>query len=105
MPGVDLSGSAGLTDQVNHHWGRLITGVVFSSLLGASAQIAQGRTYNSFDPSFGDLATQGVAQNMNQVGQQITRRNLNIQPTLEIRPGFRFNVFVHRDLGLESYAG
>jgi type IV secretory pathway VirB10-like protein len=100
MPGVDLSGSAGLSDQVNHHWGRLVTSVVFSSLLGASAQIAQGRTYNSFDPSYGELATQGFAQNMNQVGQQITRKNLNIQPTIEIRPGFRFNIFVNKDIVL-----
>ncbi len=103
MPGVDLSGSAGLADQVNNHWGKLITGVVFSSLLGASAQIAQGRTYNSFDPNYGELATQGFAQNMNQVGQQITRRNLNIQPTIEIRPGLRFNVFVNKDVTLEPY--
>lgn len=103
MPGVDLSGAAGLADQVNHHWGRLITSVVFSSLLGASAQIAQGRTYNSFDPDYGELATQGFAQNMNQVGQQITRKNLNIQPTIEIRPGFRFNVFVNKDVRLEGY--
>ncbi len=103
MPGVDLSGSAGLTDQVNHHWGRLLTSVVFSSLLGASAQIAQGRTYNSFDPDYGELATQGFAQNMNQVGQQITRKNLNIQPTIEIRPGYRFNIFVNKDIELEPY--
>lgn len=101
MPGVDLSGSAGLSDQVNHHWGRLVTSVVFSSLLGASAQIAQGRTYNSFDPSYSELATQGFAQNMNQVGQQITRKNLNIQPTIEIRPGFRFSIFVNKDIVLE----
>jgi type IV secretory pathway VirB10-like protein len=104
MPGVDLSGSAGLADKVNHHWGRLITGVVLSSLLGAGAQIAQGRTYNTFDPSYGELAAQGFAQNMNQVGQQITRKDLNIQPTIEIRPGYRFNIFVNRDMTLEPYA-
>lgn len=103
MPGVDLSGAAGLTDQVNHHWGRLVTGVVLSSILGAGAQIAQGRTYSTFDPDYGDLAAQGFAQNMNQVGQQITRKNLNIQPTIEIRPGYRFNVFVHKDMVLEPY--
>jgi len=105
MPGVDLSGAAGLTDQVNHHWGRLVTGVVLSSILGASAQIAQGRTYSTCDPNYGDLAAQGFAQNMNQVGQQITRKNLNIQPTIEIRPGYRFNVFVHKDMVLEPYSG
>jgi type IV secretory pathway VirB10-like protein len=105
MPGVDLSGAAGLSDQVNHHWGRLVTGVVLSSILGAGAQIAQGRTYSTFDPDYGDLAAQGFAQNMNQVGQQIIRKNLNIQPTIEIRPGYRFNVFVHKDMALEPYSG
>ena len=103
MPGVDLSGYAGLSDQVNNHWGRLITGVVFSSLLSAGSQVAQGRNYSSFDPSYDELATQGAARNLNQVGQMITRRNLNVQPTLEIRPGFRFNVFVHKDMIHEPY--
>lgn len=103
MPGVDLSGYAGLSDQVNNHWGRLITGVVFSSLLSAGSQVAQGRNYSSFDPSYDELATQGAARNLNQVGQMITRRNLNVQPTLEIMPGFRFNVLVHKDMILEPY--
>lgn len=103
MPGVDLSGYAGLSDQVNNHWGRLLAGVVFSSVLSATAQMAEGRNYSTIDPSFGELATQGVARNANQVGQQITNRNLNIQPTLEVRPGFRFNVFVNKDIVLEPY--
>lgn len=103
MPGVDLSGAAGLTDQVNNHYLRLLTGVVFSSLLGATAQMAEGQNYDNINPSYGQLATQGAARNLNDVGQQITRRNLAVQPTLEIRPGFRFNVFVHKDVILEPY--
>ncbi len=103
MPGVDLSGAAGLSDQVNNHYLRLITGVVLSSLLSASAQLAEGQTFNTVDPSYGQLAAQGAARNINDVGQQITRRNLAVQPTLEIRPGFRFNVFVHKDVILEPY--
>lgn len=101
MPGVDLSGYAGLSDQVDNHYGKLITGVLLSSVLGATAQVADGRTFNSADPSYSELALQGVARNTNQVGQQLTRKNLNIQPTLIIRPGFRFNVFVHKDMVLE----
>ncbi len=103
MPGVDLTGYAGLSDQINNHYWRLLTGVIFSSVLGASAQLAEGRNYSSVDPSYGELATQGFARNMNDVGQQVTRKNLNVQPTLEIRPGFRFNVFVHKDIVLEPY--
>jgi type IV secretory pathway VirB10-like protein len=103
MPGTDLSGYAGLSDKVNNHWGRILSGVIFSSLLGAGAQLAEGRNFNTFDPTYDELALQGVARTGNQVGQQITQRNLNIQPTLEIRPGFRFNVFVHKDMILEPY--
>lgn len=102
MPGVDMSGYAGVKDRVNHHYLRLLTGVLFGSLLSASAQVAEGRTYN-VEPSYGELAMQGVARNTNDVGQQITRRNLNIQPTLEIRPGMRFNVFTTKDIVLEPY--
>ena len=104
MPGVDMSGYAGLSDQVNNHYLRLLTGVVFSSLLSAGAQMAEGRTYNSVNPQYDELALQGAAKNINQVGQEITHKNLNIQPTLEIRPGFRFNVFVNKDIVLEPYS-
>ncbi len=103
MPGVDLSGYAGLSDQVNNHYLRLLTGVVFSLMLSAGAQMANGRSFNSINPSFDELAVQGAARNLNNVGQQITNKNLNIQPTLEIRPGFRFNVFVNKDMVLEAY--
>lgn len=102
MPGIDLSGYAGLHERVNNHYIRLLTGVVFGSLLGASAQMAHGSN-RSVDPSFGQLALEGTAQNINQAGQQITRKNLNLQPTLEISPGQRFSVFVTKDLILEPY--
>lgn len=102
MPGVDLSGYAGLTDKVDNHYWRLLSGVVLGSFLGAAEQIAQGSN-SSTNPGFAQLATQGAAQNANQAGQQLTRKDLNIQPTLEIRPGFRFNVFVTKDIVLQAY--
>lgn len=102
MPGIDLSGYSGVKDQVNNHWMKLIGGVVFGSVIGATAQVAQGGT-SIMNPSFGQLAVQGAGQNINQAGQEITRRNLGIQPTLEIRPGMRFNVFVTKDVVLPDY--
>jgi type IV secretory pathway VirB10-like protein len=47
----------------------------------------------------------GVANSLNQTGQQVVRRNLNIQPNLTIRPGFPVRVIVNRDLILEPYRG
>lgn len=102
MPGVDLSGYSGLSERVNNHYLRLLSGVVLGSVIGASAQMAQGpnRTIN---PSFEQLALEGAAQNINRAGQQITERNLNLQPTIEVSPGHRFNIFVTRDIILEPY--
>lgn len=102
MPGVDLSGYAGLKDKVNNHYFKLLSGVVFGSVIGAGAQIARGSN-QTIDPTFGQLALEGAAQNINEAGQQITRKNLNLQPTIEISPGHRFNVFVTKDFILEPY--
>ena len=42
----------------------------------------------------------GSSDSLNQTGQQIVRRNLNVQLTLTIRPGFPVRVIVNRDLAL-----
>jgi type IV secretion system protein VirB10 len=101
MPGVDLSGYAGLTGKVNNHYVRLLTGVVLGSILGASSQIAVGA--NSQNPGFAELAIQGAGQNINEAGQQITRKNLNIQPTIQVPPGGRLNIFATKDLILPPW--
>jgi len=101
MPGIDLSGYAGLTGHVNNHYGRLLSGVVLGSILGAGAQVAVGA--NSQNPSFSQLAIQGAGQNINQAGQQITRKNLDLQPTIEVPPGGRLNIFATMDLILPPY--
>jgi len=43
-------------------------------------------------------ATQALGQQFGQLGMEVTRKNLNIQPTVKIRPGYRFNVRVNRDI-------
>ena len=102
MPGIGPTGYSGLSEKVNNHYWRLLGGVVFGSVLGASAKMAQGSNH-TVDPTFGQLALEGTAQNINQAGQQITRKNLDIQLTLGISPGQRFNVFVTKDVILEPY--
>lgn len=105
MPGVDMSGYAGLKDRVNNHYGKLLAGVVLGSVIGAGAQVATGGQGSPNTPaSFSQLAVSGAAQNINQAGQQITQKNLNLQPTIEIRPGMKLNVFVTKDMVLKPYS-
>jgi len=104
MPGVDMSGYAGLKDRVNNHYAKMVTGVVLGSVIGAGAQVATGGQGSAnTSTSFSQLAVSGAAQNMNNAGQQITSKNLGIQPTITIRPGWKLNVFVTKDMILRPY--
>jgi type IV secretion system protein VirB10 len=105
MPGTDLSGFAGVRDQVDNHWWRLAQGVVLGSLLGAAAQQSYGGGLSAANPSLGQLAAAGAAQNINSAGQQIVQKDLQVQPTLIVRPGQRVAVFVTKDIELPPYRG
>jgi type IV secretion system protein TrbI len=104
MPGIDLSGYAGVSGRVNNHYAKLVTGVVLGSILGATAQIAVGGQGTAISPpSFEQLATAGAASNINTAGQRITEKNLNLQPTIEVSPGAKINIFVTKDMILKPY--
>ena len=96
QPGADTQGFAGLEDEVDQHWGRLFAAAALSTLLGVGSQL--GATNN--DNAIVTALRRGGSDSLNQTGQQVVRRNLNIQPTLTIRPGFPVRVIVNRDLVL-----
>lgn len=97
LPGIDAAGYAGLEDGVDWHWDRILAGAALSTLLGVGAELAapESRT----DGNRIVIATREGAQDaVNQVGQEITKRSMSIQPTLTIRPGFAMRVMVNKDL-------
>jgi type IV secretion system protein TrbI len=105
MPGTDLSGFAGVKDKVDNHLWKLAQGVVFGSLLGAAAQQSYGGGISTSNPSLAQLAAAGAAQNINSAGQQLVQKDLQVQPSLVIRPGQRVAVFVTKDIELPPYRG
>ena len=102
MPGVDLAGYAGFADEIDNHWWKIITGAVFSSVLAATAQRSQGDVTN-FQPTFPQMWASNAAGQINQTGQQLTQKNLQIQPTITVRPGFSVNVLVTKDIVIAPY--
>jgi type IV secretion system protein TrbI len=97
--GDDSEGAAGFRDQVDNHWGRIFSGALLTSLFAAGIQISQGQNSSVLtQPSYGQQIGQAVGQQVGQVGVEVTRRNLNIQPTIIVRPGYRFFVRVEKDL-------
>ncbi|WP_131114770.1 TrbI/VirB10 family protein [Lichenihabitans psoromatis] len=99
QPGADAEGYAGLEDRVDYHWGELFKAAALSTLLSVGAQA--GSSGN--DSDIVQALRQGASQSVSQTGQQIVSRQLNIAPTLTIRPGFPVRVLVTRDLVLEAY--
>jgi type IV secretion system protein VirB10 len=102
--GADAAGYSGLEDQVDNHWATLFKAALLSTLLGVGSEL--GSTTGA--GSNGDVITalrRGSSDSLNQTGQKVVQQNLNVQPTLTIRPGFPVRVIVNRDLVLEPYKG
>jgi len=104
LPGIDPAGYAGLEDGVDWHWDRILAGAALSTLLGVGAELAapESRTDQNGDRTVIAIR-EGAQDSINQVGQEITKRNASIQPTLTIRPGFPMRVMVSKDLVLRPY--
>lgn len=104
LPGIDPAGYAGLEDGVDWHWDRILAGAALSTLLGVGAELAAPQSRTDQDGNRLVIAVrEGAQDTVNQVGQEITKRNASIQPTLTIRPGFPMRVMVSKDLVLRPY--
>lgn len=99
QPGADTQGYAGLEDEVDNHWGMLFKAAVLSTLLSVGAEAGTSQDENNLVQAI----RSGASNSISQTGQQIVQRQLNIQPTLTIRPGFPVRVIVTRDLVLAPY--
>lgn len=98
QPGADAQGFAGLEDGVDYHWWDLAKAAGLSTLLAIGTELAVDD-----DDQLLSAIRNGAQDTVNDAGQQIIQRQLQIAPTLTIRPGFPVRVVVTRDLVLESY--
>jgi len=104
LPGIDPAGYAGLEDGAERHWDRILAGAALSTLLGVGAELAAPQSRADQDGNRLVIAVrEGAQDTVNQVGQEITKRNASIQPTLTVRPGFPMRVMVNKDLILRPY--
>jgi type IV secretion system protein VirD4 len=101
MPVTDAAGYAGLEDKVDFHEWRLLKGIILSSLLGVGGEFSSGGGQGDLVRALRDSAWQNGAR----AGDQIVSRNLDVQPTLRVRPGWPVRAIVHRDLVLQPWRG
>jgi type IV secretion system protein VirB10 len=101
LPATDTAGYSGLEDQVDYHTWALLKGVVLSTMLGVGTELSLGHE----DSDLVRAIRQSAQSSINQAGQRIAEKNLNIQPTITVRPGWPLCVVVHKDLILGPYEG
>ena len=101
MPGADSAGYAGFTDQVNNHYLRLYGSALLMSAVTAGITYNQHQNQSTIgyqQPNASSALSQALGLQLGQVTAQMIAKNLNVAPTLEIRPGYRFNVIVTKDM-------
>jgi type IV secretion system protein VirB10 len=98
LQGADVGGYSGLEDEVDYHWGQLFRAAALSTLLGVGTQLS-ARNESDIARAIRESAQDSASD----VGRQIVRRQLNIQPTLTVRPGFPVRIIVNRDLMMQPY--
>ena len=100
MPGTDALGAAGFQDQVNNHYLRIFGNALLLSVISAGVQLSQipefGQDFRG--PNAGNVLGAAVGQQLGSTAAELIRRGMTVAPTLEIRPGYPFNVMVTQDV-------
>jgi type IV secretion system protein VirB10 len=101
MPATDMSGYAGLEDRVDSHTWALVKGAAISTLLGVGTQLSIGSSGSDLVRA----VRQSAQQNAADAGDRITLRNLDVKPTIRVRPGWPVQAIVNKDLVLQPWRG
>ena len=103
MVGFDAHGNSGLRYDVDHHYKRMFGFAALTSAFEAAFGLSQRNSQSAVTTSSATTVTgAAVGQELSQTGAQITRRNLNVQPTIKIPAGYKFTVRVNRDILFEA---
>ena len=94
LPATDTAGYAGVADAVDLHTWKLLKGIFLSTVLGIGNQLAFANT----DSDLVKALRESTGQTTNRAGQRLIEKNLNVQPTITVRPGWLLRVIVHNDL-------
>ncbi|MXP28338.1 conjugal transfer protein TraI [Porphyrobacter algicida] len=97
QPAADPAGYAGLEDGVDYHWGGVVKAALVSTLLGIGGELGAGG-----DSDLVRALRRGSEDSVSRAGEQVVSRELNVRPTLTIRPGYPVRVLVTHDIVLES---
>ncbi|MGO6949669.1 IncP-type conjugal transfer protein TrbI [Rhizobium johnstonii] len=99
MAGTDAEGYGGFNDKVNNHYLKTFGSAVMIALIGTGIDmtVPQSSTLATQDTA-SDAARRNFAETFGRVADRTIQRNMDVQPTLQIRPGYKFNVLIDQDI-------
>jgi type IV secretion system protein VirB10 len=102
MAGTDPAGYAGFGARVDEHLSKTFNAALLLSIISAGAQLSQPQRSASLNavPDIGQTIAGAIGQQIGNTSIQLTQRQLQITPTLEVPPGYLFDVLVDRDIVL-----
>lgn len=101
MQGVSVEGLSGFKDQVNNHYFRIFASALLMSSISAGVALSDKSNAYAQNESNSQKAIAQAIQNLSQVSSAMIQKNMNIAPTIEIRAGYKFDIFVTKDILLE----
>lgn len=102
IKGTDAAGYAGVADRVDYHADKVTAGVALSSIIAYAGNLARGGRSGGDDDTR-DVIGDTVAQEAGRIGSKIIDRQLDVQPTITVRPGWPVHVLVDKDMLLAPY--
>lgn len=103
MPAADMAGASGMRDKVNNHYLRIFGSSFLMSGITAGVALSQPNQASvGQQPTARSALSEALGQQLGQTASQLLSKNLNIAPTLTIRPGYRFNIMVVKDLTFKT---
>ena len=102
FPAIETSGEGGLKDKVNLHMASLFGRAALIALLGGGTTYAasQAGGGDTFGP--GTILGAQMGLELSRVATAMLQHGLRRRPTVKIRPGYRFLVYVAHDLVFEQ---
>ncbi|MFI3270737.1 MAG: TrbI/VirB10 family protein [Pseudomonadota bacterium] len=102
MPGADGAGNAGFSDEVNNHYLRIFGSAILLSGIIAGVTLSQDTSDDDDTDSTSSALSESLGQNLGSTMAAMVQKNMSIAPTLHIRPGYRFNVMVTKDINFNA---
>ncbi len=101
LNGQDVRGLSGFRDKVDNHYGKLFAIAALTSVFAAGVELSQRQNSNTTgfaEPTVNQTVSASVGQQIGQLGTTLAQKQLNVQPTITIPIGYRFNIRVRKDL-------